>query len=552
MAFVSSSNNNTSSTNEAVNTALEASTTSNSTNEYFTPTNIENLNVQWKRTMANGHVDYEGKKFLKNIGRKLTVNGNKTLVLISPKWSATTATRGNLLGRQAPRLQEQQETSKAQKECACGKSNSTTFVSCDGLGGYDWSDQAEEGPNYALMAFSSSSPDSEGYARSAENKRRLKNNPRDTRGQQPVLKRQNVGGQNMAKAYMAGNNEKRGHFRKDCPKLRNQNRRNKTGNKNGSKTKNQTGRNKVTARAYAIRGGGANPDSNVVMGTFLLNKCHASMLFDLGADRSFVSSTFSALLDVAPSTLYTSYAVKLVDRRISETYVILRGCTLGLLGHSFDIDLMPVELGSLEVIVLMDWLVIYHALIVCHEKVVRIPYGDEVLIIRGDDCNDGSKSKLNIISCTKTQKGCQVYLAQVTSKKTEDKSEEKGLKDVLIVREFPEVFPEDLVGLPPTRQVEFKIDLVPGAAPVGRAPYQLALAKMQELSTELQELSKKEFLRPIPPPYIGNFMPPTPDLSFTSLDEFVNKLVLENSKDMPSEEEPKVVRKQDVAPIIED
>ncbi|GKC07804.1 hypothetical protein Tco_0999414 [Tanacetum coccineum] len=96
-----------------------------------------------------------------NIGRKLTVNGNKTLVLISPKWSATTATRGNLLGRQAPRLQEQQETSKAQKECACGKSNSTALVSCDGLGGYDWSDQAEEGPNYALMAFSSSSPDSE-------------------------------------------------------------------------------------------------------------------------------------------------------------------------------------------------------------------------------------------------------------------------------------------------------------------------------------------------------------------------------------------------------
>ncbi|GKD28072.1 putative reverse transcriptase domain-containing protein [Tanacetum coccineum] len=377
----------------------------------------------------------------------------------------------------------------------------------------------------------------QGYAaRSAENKKRMKSNPRDNHGHQtsqfksaimlssrklaraytclgtmrgerfsrtsptlqqvtvtPNTQRALVGNQSGIVYYECG---RPGHFRKDCPKLRNQNRRNKTGNKNGSKTKNQTGRNKVTARAYAIRGGGANPDSNVVMGTFLLNKCHASMLFDLGADRSFVSSTFSALLDVAPSTLYTSYAVKLVDRRISETYVILRGCTLGLLGHSFDIDLMPVELGSLEVIVLMDWLVIYHALIVCHEKVVRIPYGDEVLIIRGDDCNDGSKSKLNIISCTKTQKGCQVYLAQVTSKKTEDKSEEKGLKDVLIVREFPEVFPEDLVGLPPTRQVEFKIDLVPGAAPVGRAPYQLALAKMQELSTELQELSKKEFLRP--------------------------------------------------------
>ncbi|GJT89226.1 hypothetical protein Tco_1070943 [Tanacetum coccineum] len=140
----------------------------------------------------------------------------------------------------------------------------------------------------------------------------------------------------------------------------------------------------------------------------------------------------------------------------------------------------------------------YHTLIICDEKVVRIPYGDEVLIIRGDNCDGGSK--LNIISCTRTQKyiqkGCQVYLAQVTSKKAEDKSEEKRLEDVPIVREFPEVFPEDLPGLPPARQVEFQIDLVPGAAPVARAPYRLAPAKMQELSTQLQELSDKGFIRP--------------------------------------------------------
>ncbi|GJX95869.1 putative reverse transcriptase domain-containing protein [Tanacetum coccineum] len=147
----------------------------------------------------------------------------------------------------------------------------------------------------------------------------------------------------------------------------------------------------------------------------------------------------------------------------------------------------------------------YHAVIICDEKVVRIPYGDEVLIVRGDDCDGRSKSKLNIISCTKTQKyiekGCQVYLAQVTSKKTEDKSEEKRLEDVPIVREFPEVFPEDLPGLPPARQVEFQIDLVPGAAPVARAPYRLAPAELQELSTQLQELSDRGFIRPSSSPW---------------------------------------------------
>ncbi|GJW43541.1 putative reverse transcriptase domain-containing protein [Tanacetum coccineum] len=271
-----------------------------------------------------------------------------------------------------------------------------------------------------------------------------------------------------------------GHFRKDCPKLRNQNRGNQTRNKNGNKTRNQTRGNETTVRAYAIGEGGTNPDSNVVTCTFLLNNCHASMLFDSGTDRSFVSTTFSALLDVIPTTLDTSYAVELADGRISETNIVLRGCTLGLLGHPFDIDLMPVELGSFDVIIGMDWLAKYHALIVCDEKVVRIPYGNEVLIIRGDNCDNGSK--LNIISCTKTQKyiekGCQVYLAQVTTKKAEDKSEERRLEDVPIVREFPEVFPEDLPGLPPARQVEFQIDLVPGAAPVARAPYRLAPAEM--------------------------------------------------------------------------
>nr|GEX21383.1 reverse transcriptase domain-containing protein [Tanacetum cinerariifolium] len=169
-----------------------------------------------------------------------------------------------------------------------------------------------------------------------------------------------------------------GHYRKDCPKLRNQNHENKTGN--------MTGSNEATTKAYAIEGG-ANPGSNVVTGTFLLNNCYASTVFDLGANRSFVSYTFSALLDVPPSILDTCYAIELADGRILKTNVILRGCTLGLLGHQFNIDLMLVELGSFNVIIDMEWLAKYHTVIVCDEKIIRIPYGDEVLIIQGDDCD---------------------------------------------------------------------------------------------------------------------------------------------------------------------
>ncbi|GJY42101.1 putative reverse transcriptase domain-containing protein [Tanacetum coccineum] len=251
----------------------------------------------------------------------------------------------------------------------------------------------------------------QGYAaRSAENKRRMESNLRDNRGQQPPFKRQNTSGQNVARSYTDGNNEKGvcwattrcpisltrlaheglctmrcgnckkvghqtrdcraaiapntqrapvgnqqgiicyecgrpGHFRRDCPKLRNQNRGNQTRNKNGNKTGNQTGGNEATT------------------------------------------------YDITP----------LVEEEQNPN-----------MGHPFDIDLMPIELGSFDVIIGMDWLAKYHALIVCDEKVVRIPYGNEVLIIRGDNCDSG-----------------------ITSKKAEDKSEERRLEDVPIVREFP-------------------------------------------------------------------------------------------------------------------
>ncbi|GJX32180.1 reverse transcriptase domain-containing protein [Tanacetum coccineum] len=185
---------------------------------------------------------------------------------------------------------------------------------------------------------------------------------------------------------------RQGHYRNEYPKLKNQNR----GNKTGKKTEEARG------KAYVMGEGEANPDSNVVTSTFLLNNHYASMLFDSGADLSFVSTTFSTLLDITPNTLDVSYAVELADGRISETNTILRGCTLGLLGHPFTIDLMPVELGSFDVIIGMDWLANHRAVIVCEENIVRIPYGDEVLIVQGDSSGKGKKSKLSIISCTKT------------------------------------------------------------------------------------------------------------------------------------------------------
>nr|GEV37968.1 hypothetical protein [Tanacetum cinerariifolium] len=161
-----------------------------------------------------------------------------------------------------------------------------------------------------------------------------------------------------------------GHYKSDCPKLKNGNQRNRAGNRN------------VVAREYAVGTVGTNPNSNIVM-----------------------------------------------------------------------------EMGSFDVIIGMDWLVKYYAVIVCDEKLVRVPFGDEILIFHGDGSNNGHESRLNIISCTKTQryllKGCPILLAHVTTKETKDKSKEKRLKDVPIVQDFLEVFPEDLPG----SSVYSKIDL---------------------------------------------------------------------------------------------
>ncbi|GJR98506.1 putative reverse transcriptase domain-containing protein [Tanacetum coccineum] len=166
---------------------------------------------------------------------------------------------------------------------------------------------------------------------------------------------------------------------------------------------------------------------------------------------------------------------------------------------------MPVELGSFDVIIGMDWLRRCHAVIVCDEKLVQVPYGNETLTFCGNESSNGRESRLTVISCSKAQeymaKGCQVFLAQISAKKEEDKSERKQIEDVPIVRDFPEVFPEDLPGLPLARPVEFQIDVITGAALVARAPYRLAPSEMKELSEQLQELSDKGFIRPSSSPW---------------------------------------------------
>ncbi|GJW03555.1 putative reverse transcriptase domain-containing protein [Tanacetum coccineum] len=187
-----------------------------------------------------------------------------------------------------------------------------------------------------------------------------------------------------------------------------------------------------------------------------------------------------------------SYEVELADGRVVSTNTILRGCALNLVNHLFKIDLMPIELGTFDVIIGMDWLVLHDAVIVCGKKEVHVPLKKRTLVVKGDD----GVSRLKVVSCMKVtvmeEAWSYLFVAQVVEKKPV----ERRLEDVPVICEFPDVFPEDLPGLPPSRQVEFKIELVPGAAPVARAPYRLAPSEMKELARQLQELSDKGFIRP--------------------------------------------------------
>ncbi|GJZ50323.1 putative reverse transcriptase domain-containing protein [Tanacetum coccineum] len=182
----------------------------------------------------------------------------------------------------------------------------------------------------------------------------------------------------------------------------------------------------------------AHQDSNVVTGTFLLNQHLARVLFDSGADKSFVSISLASMLNIPPITIDTFYNIEMADGNLVSTNTVIQGCTLTLLNQPFEIDLMLIKLDSFNVVIGMDWLSKYHARIICDEKVVHIPIDGETLIIRV----------------------------------MEKKSDEKRLEDIPVVREFPEVFPEDL----PT-------------------------FLLFELSDQLQELADRGFIRPSTSPW---------------------------------------------------
>ncbi|GKA03213.1 putative reverse transcriptase domain-containing protein [Tanacetum coccineum] len=201
--------------------------------------------------------------------------------------------------------------------------------------------------------------------------------------------------------------------------------------------------NHARGRAFMFGAEEALQDPNIMTGTFTLNNHFATTLFESGADYSFVSTTFIPLLGLEPSELGFKYEIEIASGQLVEIDKVIKGCKLEIEGHVFDIDLIPFGHGSFDVIIGMDWLSIYKAGIICHKKA-------------GD----------------------------------------KKQEEIIVVRDFPEVFPEDLSEFPPIQEIEFQIELTPRATLVAKSPYRLAPSELEEFSGQLKELQDKGFIRP--------------------------------------------------------
>ncbi|GKD00023.1 putative reverse transcriptase domain-containing protein [Tanacetum coccineum] len=265
------------------------------------------------------------------------------------------------------------------------------------------------------------------------------------------------------------------HFRRNCPRM---NRATTSGANHPNpvleikeNTNQGNNRNQARGKAFTLGVAEAPQDPNVVTGTFSLNDHFATVLFDSGADYSFISTNFLPLIDMKPSVISPGYEIEIASGLKVETNKIVRGCRLELEGHTFIIDLIPFGYGSFDVIVGMDWLSKLRAKIICFEKIIQI------LLSNGDMLEiHGEHPKGN--------------LKQLKTMKVNDPKPE----DILIVCEFPGVFPEDLSGLPLSREMEFRIDLIPRVMPVAKSPFRLAPTEMQKLSNQLKELQEKGFI----------------------------------------------------------
>ncbi|KAJ9557677.1 hypothetical protein OSB04_012291 [Centaurea solstitialis] len=232
--------------------------------------------------------------------------------------------------------------------------------------------------------------------------------------------------------------------------------------------------------------------------TFTVNFIPVHVLFDSAADLSFVRTQLVERIGVPVVPLNKTVVVELANGLRECVTEHMPKCTIEIEGHNFPINLIPISTGEFDVVVGMDWLKPNRAEIICYNKTVLLTAPDETqIIVYGERKRDGMHMLSVARACKYVTRGCPTFMAYVIN----SAPKERQIDDLEVVRDFKDVFPEDLPGLPPERQVEFRIELAPGTAPIAKSPYRLAPTEMQELMKQLQELLDKGFIQPSTSPW---------------------------------------------------
>ncbi|KAG8485863.1 hypothetical protein CXB51_019210 [Gossypium anomalum] len=301
------------------------------------------------------------------------------------------------------------------------------------------------------------------------------------------------------------------HFIKDCPRLSDQNVNkseklnnttargrpprnpgNASGGQRGPKDTTIKSEARAPARAYAIRAREDASSPDVITGTFTLFDTDVIALIDPGSTHSYICETL-----VSSKTLpveSTEFVIRVSNPLGRYVLVdkVCKKCPLVIRGSCFPANLMLLPFNEFDVILGMDWLIVHDAVVNCKRKTIKLRCANGEIIRESTDRIGLPAVISSMLAQKHVRKGCEVYLAYLF----DDKKLEKKLESVPVVCDYPDVFPEELSGLPPVREVEFGIELVPGTTPISTAPYRMAPTELKELKTQLQELMDRGFARP--------------------------------------------------------
>nr|GFB35515.1 putative reverse transcriptase domain-containing protein [Tanacetum cinerariifolium] len=278
-----------------------------------------------------------------------------------------------------------------------------------------------------------------------------------------------------------------GHLQKDC-------RKNTTTSTSGQADKKPG----ASGRVFAITEGQPANTSGTITGTLFIYGHAVFVLFDTGATHSVISSTFASRITTTPTLLDHVLCISTPMQDSVRITHVYRNLPLQFDDKIRAISAFPLDMCEFDLILGMDWLTEHHAMIDCHSY--RVIFGD---IHAPKYTYHGSLpgKPMQIISALQARTllyhGCEGFLATIHDMT----SKVPAIHDQQIVLEFPDVFPDELPGIPPVREVEFNIELIPGAEPISKAPYRMAPVELKELKDQLQELLERGFIRPSVSPW---------------------------------------------------